>query len=216
MAGHDGQEVVAGLGFGAPGQRPGDPAAAKGIAGRGHADRLDRADAAAGDQVGDETRARRVIGLQVHGVHHACRGGGAGQRAGLGQVRAERPLRVHVLARRQGGPDHRGVGRHLHARHDQVDLGMERQLLCAGKGMTDAERVGGLPGTVLAGRRHGGHRELVELSERRQVRGRGPALRTGADDPYPYPFRHLIASSFIPFGMKLGRRLIGCQGVMYR
>jgi len=71
--------------------------------------------------------------------------------------------------------------------------------------MTDAERVGGHPGAVLAGRRHGGHREFVEVSERRQVRGRSPALRAGADDPHPYPVWHLIASSFIPFGMKLKR-----------
>ena len=204
MASHDGQQVVAGRGFSAPGQRPGDPAAAKGIACRGHADRLDRADAAVGEQVGDEARARRVVGLQIHGVHDPGCGGGAGERAGLGQIDSERPLRVHMLARRQRGPDHRGVGRHLHARHHQVHLGMERQLLRAGEGMADAERAGGRPGAVLPGRRDGGHRELVEVSERWQVRGRGPALRAGAHDPHPYPFWHLIASSFIPLGMKLG------------
>ena len=188
MAGHDGQEVVASRGFGAPGQRPGNPAAAEGIACRGHADRLDRADAAVGEQVGDEARAWRVVGLQAHGVHHAGRRGGVCERAGLGQVHPEGPFRVHVLARRQRGPDHRGVGRHLHARHHQVHLGMGRQFLRAGEGVTDAEHVGGRPGAVLTGRCHRGHRELVEVSERRQVRGRSPALRAGADDAHPYPF----------------------------
>lgn len=76
----------------------------------------------------------------------------------------------------------------------QVHLGMGRQLRRAGEGVTDAEHVGGRLGAVLTGRCHRGHRELVEVSECRQMRRRSPALRAGADDAHPYPFGHLIAS----------------------
>ncbi len=175
---HDGQHIVAASGIGAVGERPRDPAAAQGIARRDHADRLDLADPAGGEQVGGEPGARGVIGLQ----------------AGLGQVDAQRPFRVHVLARRQRGPDPPGVSRRFHAHHHQVHLGIGRQLIRAGESMRYPERVSGRPGAVQAGRGHGGHRQLVEVRERREVRGRRPALGTGADDSHPYPFRHLIAS----------------------
>src|SRR5262249_56501074 len=121
-------------------------------------------------------------------------------RPGPGQAPPGRPLRVDVLAGRQRGPDRRGVGRHLHADYHEVHLGMGRQLVRAREGVTDPERVGGRPGAVLAGRGHGGHRELVEVSERRQVRGRGPALRARAHDPHPYPFWHLITFEFYTDG----------------
>lgn len=148
----------------------------------------------------DLQAAQRALADQPHRFAHR-RGGEAlqadrdaavraGRRGGhllrLGEVAAERPFAVDVLAGLQRGQDDRPVLGDLHRDADEIDLGVPRQRQGVAERATGVEdRPGGVR-QRLAPRRD--RRQLIvgQRRQRRDVSVAGPAaLGVGADDSDP-------------------------------
>ena len=217
MASHDGREGIC---------RPrvrcsrlhdrGIQAAAERIACRGHADRLKRADPAVGEQVGYEARARRMVGLQAHGVHDIGRGGCVGERAGLGCHRPRAATPRTRACPRQARPSATAAwaGATLATTRSTSGCAAASSALAKASPMPSMQQAArALSWRVVA------TAVTVNSSERGEQARAGAQppsfLRAGAHDPTRIRSGIQSPPGF-PLGAELKRGLIGCQGVMYR
>ena len=149
-----------------------------------HRRRQDFTDVAVAEQVAEELDGRSLAALKPDDGVHALLGCQHGHGLRVVKVASERPLAIHGLPSGQRGRDKLAMVGHFDRDRDHIDVLLGNQLLVIGERRAHPERIACCASGLWARCADGADVVVRESSQRRDVRGGGPApICADTDDP---------------------------------